>query len=90
VALLDKKPIESFDLNHKPYRPGFVGMNNIKQNDYLNVIVQSLAHVAPLRNFLILENFEGKPELGKDLLRLCERFYRPAINTAAQCNDSAH
>ncbi|KAK9333666.1 hypothetical protein V1520DRAFT_331397 [Lipomyces starkeyi] len=75
VALLDKKPIESFDLNHKSYRPGFVGMNNIKQNDYLNVIVQSLAHVAPLRNFLILENFEGKSELVQRLSILVRKLW---------------
>ncbi|KAK9466514.1 hypothetical protein V1512DRAFT_263784 [Lipomyces arxii] len=63
VASLDRKPIESLDLNYKPYRPGFVGMNNIKHNDYFNVIIQSLAHVSPLRNFLMLESFEGKAEL---------------------------
>ncbi|KAK9244479.1 hypothetical protein V1506DRAFT_541427 [Lipomyces tetrasporus] len=75
VAHLDKMAIESFDLNRKPYRPGFVGMNNIKQNDYLNVIVQSLAHVAPLRNFLMLENFEGKPELVQRLSVLVRKLW---------------
>ncbi|KAK9238276.1 hypothetical protein V1525DRAFT_117675 [Lipomyces kononenkoae] len=75
VALLDKRSIESFDLNHKPYRAGFVGMNNIKQNDYLNVIVQSLAHVPPLRDFLILENFEGKPELVQRLSILVRKLW---------------
>jgi hypothetical protein len=31
--------------------PGFVGMNNIKANDYVNVVAQLLAHVLPIRNF---------------------------------------
>lgn len=39
----------------RPYTPGYVGMNNIKENDYLNVVVQALAHVAPLRNFFLLD-----------------------------------
>jgi U4/U6.U5 tri-snRNP-associated protein 2 len=29
-------------------------MNNIKSNDYLNVIVQSLAHITSIRNFFLL------------------------------------
>lgn len=57
VKRLDKVPIESIDLSNKRYRPGFVGMNNIKANDYLNVVVQTLSHVAPIRNFLLLHNF---------------------------------
>ena len=42
---------------------GFVGMNNIKENDYFNVIVQALAHIPPLRNFFMLEDLSQKPEL---------------------------
>ncbi len=48
-----------YTLTGKPYTPGFVGMNNIKDNDYLNVVVQALAHVPPLRNFLLLDEFAG-------------------------------
>ncbi|EZF32903.1 mRNA-splicing protein [Trichophyton mentagrophytes] len=57
VAKLDKTIIDAFDLSGKRYRPGFVGMNNIKSNDYLNVIVQLLAHVRPIRNFFLLHDF---------------------------------
>ncbi|DAA75266.1 TPA_exp: Uncharacterized protein A8136_2017 [Trichophyton benhamiae CBS 112371] len=57
VAKLDKTVIDAFDLSGKRYRPGFVGMNNIKSNDYLNVIVQLLAHVRPIRNFFLLHDF---------------------------------
>lgn len=42
---------------------GFVGMNNIKANDYFNVIIQALAHIPPFRNFLMLEDLSEKPEL---------------------------
>jgi U4/U6.U5 tri-snRNP-associated protein 2 len=42
---------------------GFVGMNNIKANDYFNVVIQSLTHIIPLRNFFMLEDLSQKPEL---------------------------
>ncbi|KAJ3345137.1 hypothetical protein HDU83_004388 [Entophlyctis luteolus] len=53
IAALDSSNSYSYDLNNKPYLPGFVGLNNIKANDYINVIIQALAHVKPLRNFLM-------------------------------------
>ena len=64
VKKLDRVPKESADLSNKRYRPGFVGMNNIKANDYLNVVVQALSHVAPLRNFFLLHSFaQNSPQL---------------------------
>ncbi|RMD44336.1 hypothetical protein DV735_g833, partial [Chaetothyriales sp. CBS 134920] len=59
VRKLDRVPRESTDLSNKPYRPGFIGMNNIKANDYLNAVVQALSHVSPLRNFFLLEGSTG-------------------------------
>ncbi|OMJ29304.1 putative mRNA-splicing protein ubp10 [Smittium culicis] len=44
----------SYDLNRSKYRPGFVGLNNIKANDYINVIIQALAHIPIIRNMLLL------------------------------------
>ncbi|KAG8904187.1 hypothetical protein FRC01_008836, partial [Tulasnella sp. 417] len=44
----------SYDLSSKAYYPGFVGLNNIKRNDYLNVIIHALVHVTPLRDYLLL------------------------------------
>lgn len=38
-------------------------MNNIKENDYFNVIIQALAHIPPLRNFYMLEDLSEKTEL---------------------------
>ncbi|CAK7207758.1 Ubiquitin carboxyl-terminal hydrolase 10 [Sporothrix eucalyptigena] len=49
-----------YTLAGKPYVPGYVGMNNIKENDYLNVVVQALAHVPPLRNFFLLDEMPAK------------------------------
>lgn len=44
---------ESFDLRGNPYLPGFVGLNNLGANDYMNVVIQALAHIRPLRNFFL-------------------------------------
>nr|NVI71937.1 putative U4/U6.U5 tri-snRNP-associated protein 2 [Cucujiformia] len=37
------------------YMPGIVGLNNIKANDYCNVVLQALSHVRPLRNYFLRE-----------------------------------
>jgi len=63
VRALDKQKQPAWDLLGKKYIPGFVGMNNIKANDYTNAVVQALAHVSPLRNFLMLEDFSARPQL---------------------------
>ncbi|OMJ21963.1 putative mRNA-splicing protein ubp10, partial [Smittium culicis] len=54
VLSLDKTYSISYDLNRSKYRPGFVGLNNIKANDYINVIIQALAHIPIIRNMLLL------------------------------------
>ena len=63
VLRLDQEPQDALDIVGKKYRPGFVGMNNIKANDYFNVIIQALAHIPPIRSYFMLENFASKPEL---------------------------
>lgn len=40
-------------LDGKEYLSGFVGLNNLKNTDYVNVIIQSLCRVPALRDFLI-------------------------------------
>ncbi|MCJ1339035.1 hypothetical protein MMC09_004324 [Bachmanniomyces sp. S44760] len=65
VMKLDKEAKDAWDLGGKKYHPGFVGMNNIKDNDYFNAVIQALAHITPLRNFLMLEDLSQRPELVK-------------------------
>ncbi|KAL2215603.1 snRNP assembly factor [Thermoascus aurantiacus ATCC 26904] len=79
VAKLDKEVHDSFDLQGKRYRPGFVGMNNIKANDYLNVVVQVLAHVPPIRNFFLLHQFPvpGTPQLSLRFSTLVRKLWNP-------------
>lgn len=42
----------------KNYILGFVGLNNVKANDYVNVIIQALIHIPPIRNYFILNTNE--------------------------------
>jgi U4/U6.U5 tri-snRNP-associated protein 2 len=78
VKKLDKVAKESTDLANKRYRPGYIGMNNIKANDYLNVVVQTLAHVAPIRNFFLLHAFEStSPQLPIRFSTLVRKIWNP-------------
>ena len=78
VKKLDKVAKESTDLSNKRYRPGYIGMNNIKANDYLNVVVQTLAHVAPIRNFFLLHAFESTAsQLPVRLSTLVRKIWNP-------------
>jgi U4/U6.U5 tri-snRNP-associated protein 2 len=77
VMAIDRTPRTSWALGGKPYVPGFVGMNNIKENDYVNVIVQALSHVAPLRNFFLLEDLSKAPELVKRTSILFRKIWNP-------------
>ncbi|KAI1794009.1 spindle pole body protein [Ganoderma leucocontextum] len=73
-----RKP--SYDLSNKPYIPGYVGLNNIKRNDYMNVVIHSLLHVAPLRDYLLLSNFRGKEsELLKRFAGLAKKIWNPRL-----------
>ena len=42
------------------YLPGVVGLNNIKANDYCNVVLQALSHVTPIRNYFLDANSYAK------------------------------
>ena len=77
VVAMDRQQLTAWTLDGKEYTPGFVGMNNIKENDYFNVVLQALSHVPPLRNFLMLENFSQKPELIKRLSILVRKIWNP-------------
>lgn len=41
-------------LDGTDYMPGLVGLNNMKNNDYVNVAMQILARVAPIRDFFLI------------------------------------
>ena len=77
VSKLDREYRARWDLSGRKYVPGFVGLNNIKQNDYLNVVVHALAHVPPLRNYFMLEDLSNKPELVHRFSTLIRKIWNP-------------
>lgn len=54
VEKLDENQELARDLFGRRYLPGFVGLNNLNKTDYLNAVLQALAHVRPLRDFFLL------------------------------------
>jgi len=58
------------------YLPGIVGLNNIKANDYCNVVLQALANVPPLRNYFLREQNYLKIKVipGDIMINLVKRF----------------
>ncbi|KAF2665936.1 cysteine proteinase [Microthyrium microscopicum] len=77
VMKLDKTLNPSWDLAGNKYIPGFVGINNIKANDYLNSVIQLLSHVAPLRNFFMLEDLSSRPQLAQRFGILIRKIWNP-------------
>ncbi|KAK2192021.1 hypothetical protein NP493_40g01015, partial [Ridgeia piscesae] len=76
IGNLDKSTKLSRAYDGTTYLPGIVGLNNIKANDYCNVVLQALSHVAPLRNyFLREENYRNiKRPPGDQMFLLVQRF----------------
>ncbi|PNW70479.1 hypothetical protein CHLRE_17g721600v5 [Chlamydomonas reinhardtii] len=40
-------------LDGTEYMPGLVGLNNMKANDYINVVMQACARITPMRDFFL-------------------------------------
>lgn len=40
-------------LDGSEYMPGLVGLNNMKANDYANVVIQAMLRITPLRDFFL-------------------------------------
>lgn len=74
---LDQDKKVAWDLNGKKYTPGFVGMNNLKANDYFNVITQALSHVPPLRNFFMMQDLSSRPQLAQRYGTLVRKIWNP-------------
>lgn len=53
---IDERTEPLTDLQGKSFLPGYIGLNQIKANDYVNVILQCLAHIRPLRDFFLLNS----------------------------------
>ncbi|CAN0513342.1 unnamed protein product, partial [Laminaria digitata] len=74
IAALDQQNTTlSRDQYGVAYLPGFVGLNNLKCTDFVNVVLHALAHVPPLRDFFVApSNYkDSKSPLVSSENRLC-------------------
>merc|ERR1712136_7189 len=79
-----KEHISKIDFNSKMtraydntlYLPGIVGLNNIKANDYCNVVLHAISNIPPIRNFFLRpENYSYvKRPPGDTMILLLQRF----------------
>lgn len=60
---LSKDSTTCYDFSRTPYRPGFVGMNNLKGSDHIGVVIHALSHVPPIRNYFLLEDLNERSTL---------------------------
>ncbi|CAH8872565.1 unnamed protein product [Trichobilharzia szidati] len=76
ISALDKNSKMVRAYNGLTYYPGVVGLNNIKANDYCNVILQMLSHISPLRDFFLnTKNYENsRISSGDQMVLLVQRF----------------
>ncbi|GFZ42687.1 Probable inactive ubiquitin-specific-processing protease 10 [Saitozyma sp. JCM 24511] len=85
LPALSDLPAPSHTLAGTPYIPGYIGLNNIKKNDYLNVILQLILHVPPVRNFFLdpaspqLQESARPSELVNRLATLARRLWNPHL-----------
>ncbi|XP_064604275.1 ubiquitin carboxyl-terminal hydrolase 39-like [Liolophura sinensis] len=76
IANLDNHTKMSRAYDGTTYLPGIVGLNNIKANDYCNVVLQALSHVHTFRNYFLQEqNYKNiKRPPGDQMCLLSQRF----------------
>ncbi|CAI5451486.1 unnamed protein product [Caenorhabditis angaria] len=55
ISSVDKQTRMARAYDDSTYFPGVVGLNNIKANDYCNVILHALSSVGPLRDYFLAE-----------------------------------
>ncbi len=72
-------PATARDLHGKEYIPGFVGLNNIKNNDFINCVMQALSRVPVLREAFLVHSAKetGYSDLVKQFAELLRKMWNP-------------
>ena len=59
IKLIDKISANyNLSLDNKKYFPGYIGLGYVKNCEYFNVIIQSLAHLKKFRDFFLSYNYK--------------------------------
>ncbi|KAL7720506.1 Pre-mRNA-splicing factor SAD1 [Entamoeba marina] len=56
INSIDINEIQPVDKFNHTYIPGFIGINNLGQDDYINVIIQIISHIPAIRNIFLQGN----------------------------------
>ncbi|GAW83377.1 U4/U6.U5 tri-snRNP-associated protein 2 [Plasmodium gonderi] len=79
VEYICQNSILGKSLDGADFFPGFVGLNNLKNTDYCNVIIQLVCNIIPLRNFFLL--FDSRKYMAKNIIsslsELIKKIYNP-------------
>lgn len=73
---IDETTTPLTELHGKLFLPGFIGLNQIKANDYVNVVLQAFSHIRPLRDYFLL-NETIKSGLGEAFKDVLEKIWNP-------------
>ncbi|KAI9502211.1 hypothetical protein BX070DRAFT_226936 [Coemansia spiralis] len=80
VSNIDMRCEYSRDLSGKKYIVGFIGLNRIKSNDYMNVVIQAFSHIPPVRNaFLLMPNIEKQTVLVQRMAVLVRKMWHSKL-----------
>ena len=73
------KGLVSYDINKQDYLVGIIGLNDLNDNNYINVVLQSLLHLKLFRNHFLLKNVENKND-GDQLINSIESLVKKYWN----------
>ncbi|GIX63198.1 ubiquitin specific protease 39 isoform 2, putative [Babesia caballi] len=80
VANVDSTIVYGRALDGADFIPGCVGLNNLKNTDYFNVVIQAICSVASLRNYLLLletEKIQPPDHVITSLVELVRKIFNP-------------
>eukprot|EP00898_Chlorokybus_atmophyticus_P002893 jgi/Chlat1/3604/Chrsp234S03585 len=79
ISSIDSNKLWSRTLDGTDYLPGTIGLNNLNFTDYVNVIVQALMRVTPVRDFFLTESnyVNCKSLLVQRFGELCRKIWHP-------------
>lgn len=78
VELLDIKPKRFRTLNGEMHVQGVTGLNNLGSTGYVNVVLQTLGVVSPLRNYLLLNENASWSSLVSMTSEILRKVWNPA------------
>ncbi|QLG74853.1 hypothetical protein HG535_0H01800 [Zygotorulaspora mrakii] len=72
-------PRDCWDLNNNHYLNGYVSLTNTSRNDCANVAIMLLAHIIPIRDFLLLLPLSGLTQFLEKLSMLVKKVWSVSL-----------